>query len=58
MSKRKKAAKAAKAASPAANVAAIKPAAHPPARQPILLGISIVLFVAWLVFLVVVAWWK
>jgi len=34
-----------------------KPAAHPPARRPILLGISVVLFALWLVFLVFVAWW-
>lgn len=29
---------------------------HPPAKQPMLLGISIVLFVLWFIFLLVTAW--
>ena len=29
---------------------------HPPQRQPVLLGISIVLFVLWFLFLLVTAW--
>jgi hypothetical protein len=53
MSKRKKGLK---AAPPADADSAPKPVAHPPTRRPVLLGISIVLFVAWLAFLVFVAW--
>ena len=29
---------------------------HPPAKQPVLLGISLVLFVLWFIFLLVTAW--
>ena len=29
---------------------------HPPAKQPVMLGISIVLFVLWFIFLLVTAW--
>jgi hypothetical protein len=29
---------------------------HPPAKQPVILGISIVLFVLWFIFLLVTAW--
>ncbi|MEX2174000.1 MAG: hypothetical protein WD872_06535 [Pirellulaceae bacterium] len=34
------------------------PLAHPPARQPLLLGTSIVLFGLWFVFLLVAAIWN
>jgi hypothetical protein len=29
---------------------------HPPAKQPVILGVSIVLFVLWFIFLLVTAW--
>jgi hypothetical protein len=29
---------------------------YPPAKQPVILGISIVLFVLWFIFLLVTAW--
>jgi hypothetical protein len=54
MSKRKKSQK---AAPPTAADPAQKPAVHPPARRPVLLAISVLLFAAWLVFLAFVAWW-
>lgn len=38
----------------AADSVALEP--HPPAKRPVLLGISIVLFVLWLIFLLVAAW--
>jgi hypothetical protein len=52
MAKRKKGSK---AAAPADPPPADKPAGHPPRKQPVLLGVSIVLLVLWFVFLVVVA---
>jgi hypothetical protein len=42
----------------AAEPAPEQPAAHPPAKRPLLLAVSIALFGLWLVFLIAAALWN